>query len=132
MGKKYIIELEEKPFYSGEPMIIGVEITAERLYRVKGFKSLVFDEEGLKRLTPYEEPKPQEEKPFDFSERLNEALGRFWGKCNEEFAKACVISETTMRGYLSGYALPGLNEIARMARVLKVSADYLVGLEDAP
>lgn len=49
MGKKYIIELEEKMFSNG---------TLDALYRVKGFRSLVFDAEGLKKLTPYE-PKPE-------------------------------------------------------------------------
>ena len=43
MGKKYIIELEDAPF---------VNIDGDRLWRVKGFRSLVFDFEGLKRLTP--------------------------------------------------------------------------------
>ena len=43
MGKKYIIELEDAPF---------VDINGGRLWRVKGFRSLVFDSEGLKRLTP--------------------------------------------------------------------------------
>ena len=42
MGKKYIIELEDAPF---------VDVNGERLWRVKGFRSLVFDSDGLKRLT---------------------------------------------------------------------------------
>lgn len=42
MGKKYIIELEDAPF---------VDINGDRLWRVKGFRSLVFDSDGLKRLT---------------------------------------------------------------------------------
>lgn len=42
MGKKYIIELEDAPF---------VDVNGDRLWRVKGFRSLVFDSEGLKRLT---------------------------------------------------------------------------------
>ena len=51
MGKKYIIELEEKMFSNG---------TIDALYRAKGFRSLVFDAEGLKKLTPYEpETKPE-------------------------------------------------------------------------
>lgn len=59
MGKKYIIELEDSPFLAETHN--GWEY--EKLYRVKGFKSLVFDSEGLKRLTPYEEP--QNEEQFD-------------------------------------------------------------------
>ena len=42
MGKKYIIELEDAPF---------VDVNGDQLWRVKGFRSLVFDSEGLKRLT---------------------------------------------------------------------------------
>ena len=42
MGKKYIIEFEDKPFGNG-------------LYKAKGFNSLVFDQNGLDRLTPLEE-----------------------------------------------------------------------------
>lgn len=42
MGKKYIIEFEDEPFGNG-------------LYKAKGFNSLVFDQNGLDRLTPFEE-----------------------------------------------------------------------------
>ena len=126
MGKKYIIELEEQPFYSGNPQIIGTMLKAERLYRVKGFKSLVFDEEGIKRLTPYKEP--QNEEQFDFAERLNEALGRFWDGSNESFADACGITKVSMSRYLSGDRVPKAPIIATMAKVLDVSTDYLLGL----
>ena len=47
MGKKYIIELEDKPFHKGN---------GDFLYRVKGFNSLVFDMTGVGKLTPYTEP----------------------------------------------------------------------------
>lgn len=47
MGKKYIIELEDKPFHNGN---------GDFLYRVKGFNSLVFDTTGVGKLTPYTEP----------------------------------------------------------------------------
>ena len=47
MGKKYIIELEDKPFHNGN---------GDFLYRVKGFNSLVFDMTGVGKLTPYTEP----------------------------------------------------------------------------
>ena len=47
MGKKYIIELEDKPFSKGN---------GDFLYRVKGFNSLVFDMTGIGMLTPYTEP----------------------------------------------------------------------------
>lgn len=41
MGKKYIIELEDKP------------VGNSGLYKVKGFNSLVFDQNGLNKLEPY-------------------------------------------------------------------------------
>lgn len=47
MGKKYIIELEDKPFHKEG---------GDFLYRVKGFNSLVFDMTGIGKLTPYTEP----------------------------------------------------------------------------
>lgn len=40
MGKKYVIELEDKPITNG-------------LWKVKGFNSLVFDQNGLDKLTPF-------------------------------------------------------------------------------
>ena len=39
MGKKYVIELEDEPITNG-------------LWKVKGFNSLVFDQNGLDKLTP--------------------------------------------------------------------------------
>lgn len=50
MGKKYIIELEDDAFTNKNN-------EADKLYRVKGFKSLVFDEDGLNKLEPYKLPK---------------------------------------------------------------------------
>ena len=47
MGKKYIIELEDKPFHKRN---------GDFLYRVKGFNSLVFDMTGVGKLMPYTEP----------------------------------------------------------------------------
>lgn len=49
---KYIIEIEDVPFtvrstHTNEE---------EKLWRAKGFNSLVFDEAGLARLTPLEDP----------------------------------------------------------------------------
>ena len=48
MGKKYIIELEDANYVNGSSYKDDI------LYRVKGFKSLVFDKEGLEKLEPYE------------------------------------------------------------------------------
>lgn len=52
MGTKYIIEVEDKPF----ELLSGDGFTSEKLFRVKGFNSLVFDWNGLNMLTPYTEP----------------------------------------------------------------------------
>lgn len=45
IGDKFIITI-------GDKMIN--EQSGETLYRVKGFKSLVFDDKGIEKLTPYE------------------------------------------------------------------------------
>ena len=44
MGKKYVIEIAEE--FTGDK--------SEKLYRVKGFNSLVFDQNGLDKLKPLE------------------------------------------------------------------------------
>ena len=67
MGKKYIIELEEKMFSNG---------TLDALYRVKGFRSLVFDAEGLKKLTPYE---PEQKLDFCFGDEIQHIGGGMIG-----------------------------------------------------
>lgn len=47
MGKKYVIELEDK---------VSENAKGEKLYFVKGFNNLSLDETALKKLTPYSEP----------------------------------------------------------------------------
>lgn len=49
--RKYIIEIEDDPFTRYE-CLPG----EEALYRANGFKSLVFDQDGLDKLAMYEEP----------------------------------------------------------------------------
>ena len=44
---KYVLELEDKPFVSE---------SGEELYRAKGFKSLVFDKNGIDKLERLKEP----------------------------------------------------------------------------
>ena len=51
MENKYIITLEEMPF----ERFHSYNVPSERLYRVQGFNSLVFDGNGLSKLTPYTE-----------------------------------------------------------------------------
>ena len=52
MGKKYIIEIED------EPLVRKSALHGETaVYRAKGFKSLVFDQDGLDKLEEYKEDK---------------------------------------------------------------------------
>ena len=63
MGKKYIIEIEEIPFEQLQPDVFTKEgrivfpASRERLYRAVGFKSLMFTQEDLDKLTPLSEDK---------------------------------------------------------------------------
>ena len=54
---KYIIEIEDEPFGRNDDPLIPHGM--DELYRAKGFRSLVFDENGLNKLTPYVEPAPK-------------------------------------------------------------------------
>lgn len=56
MTKKYIIEIEEEPFIR-KSALHG----EEAVYRAKGFKSLVFDQVGLDKLTPIDEIEEKDE-----------------------------------------------------------------------
>lgn len=51
---KYIIEIENNPFGRNDDPVIPHGM--DELYRAKGFKSLVFDKNGLDKLIPYTEP----------------------------------------------------------------------------
>ena len=48
MGKKYVIEIEDEPFVRNDDPVIPHGV--DELWRVKGFKSLVFDQYGLDQL----------------------------------------------------------------------------------
>lgn len=50
---KYIIEIENEPFGRNDDPFFPHGM--DELYRAKGFKSLVFDQGGLDKLTPYTE-----------------------------------------------------------------------------
>lgn len=121
MGKKYIIELDDNLF---------MERNGVNVWWIKDCQFATVTENDLAKLTPYKEPTVQVVVPFSFSDRLNEALNRFWDGSNRSFAEACHVSEVSMSRYLSGERSPKAAAIARMARVLNVSTDYLLGLED--
>lgn len=79
--KKFIIEIEDDPFiryecFPGE----------EKLYIAKGFKSLVFDKNGLDKLTPYDESAAElrgAEKAWEMAKKISimpdEAKKEVWG-----------------------------------------------------
>lgn len=62
---KYIIEIEDTPFTSP-----GSE---NELYKATNFRSLVFDEEGLKKLERYEEPSFDSDMSDTYEDGLNDA-----------------------------------------------------------
>lgn len=51
---KYVIEIEDVPFGRNDDPVIPHGM--DELYRARGFKSLVFDQNGLDKLTLYTEP----------------------------------------------------------------------------
>ena len=64
-GDKFIIEIETHYNHSGEknstrPLNDNDGANVSELYRIRGFKSLVFDEEGLKKLEPLEDMTAEE------------------------------------------------------------------------
>lgn len=64
-GDKFIIEIETHYNHSGEqnsarPLNDHDGADVSTLYRIRGFKSLVFDAEGLKKLQPLEEMTAEE------------------------------------------------------------------------
>jgi transcriptional regulator with XRE-family HTH domain len=47
-----------------------------------------------------------------------------------EVAALCGLSATTLYAWMGGRALPGVAGLAALCRVLGVSSDYLLGLDD--
>ena len=72
MGAKYTIEVEDKPF----ELLSKDGFTSEKLFRVKGFNSLVFDWNGLNMLTPYTEPDLEQVRKEAYEEGYNAGFGR--------------------------------------------------------
>ena len=60
MTNKYIIEVEET-YVSADSYEETSKVRPEKLYRIKGFNSLVFDESGWNKLTEYHEDEPVED-----------------------------------------------------------------------
>lgn len=89
MSKKYIIEIEEAPY-------MNVRTISTKLYKAVGFKSLVFDQEGLDKLAPYIEPADQGsyqrglDDAWDAAKKIacSEKLGGYsWDELTECFGK---------------------------------------------
>ena len=83
-GDKFVIEIEE--IYNGN---LCKHERHMHLYRIKGFNSLVFDENGLEKLTPYDEIKHKMELIDELKrDEYNRGLNDAW-----ELAKKIVLSE---------------------------------------
>lgn len=64
-----------------------------------------------------------------FATQLREAL-KLRGMSQAGLAKEAKMSEQTISYYANGERLPNTDVLIRLAKVLKVSADYLLGLQD--
>ena len=74
-GDKFVIEIDS----------VFVGRHAEKLYRVKGFNSLVFDDYGLEKLTAYKEP----EKATAPDQELTPDVGMVYQ--HREVPESCVV-----------------------------------------
>lgn len=73
VGKKYIIEIEAMYGANAPKGMSGQTLPPIHLYRVKGFNSLVFDDEGLKRLEELDEDALVGNWERGYKQGLNEA-----------------------------------------------------------
>lgn len=81
VGDKFIIEIESvygklngNEFSEYEEYLRG----NPRLYKIKGFNSLVFDEYGLNRLEKYEPPEEEEHPQVNVGDEVEEVSGARW------------------------------------------------------
>ena len=51
---------------------------------------------------------------------------------NQALAQKMFVSVSTISGYRTGRRSPTVEDLARLSRILDVSADYLIGLTDNP
>lgn len=116
MGRKYIIELEDSPCMKHE---------GKNMWWVKNCRMALISENDLAKLTPYEE-----NNQYKFCNRLRDAIKENWNGSQRLFAAACNISEVSMSRYLSGERFPKANVLAKMAKVLDVSIEYLIGSDE--
>lgn len=84
VGDKYIIEIGEVFKDKGTYEAYGGEVNdyEENLYRIKGFNSLVFDDEGLRKLEKYKPKKKENEQanspPVNIGDEVEDEFGARW------------------------------------------------------
>jgi transcriptional regulator with XRE-family HTH domain len=66
-----------------------------------------------------------------FGERLRQ-MRKKRGLTLQDVADKLGVARSTYAGYESGYRQPDLEGLAKIAEILKTSADYLLGLTDNP
>lgn len=64
-----------------------------------------------------------------FGNRLNSIMSSR-NISNRFLANRMFVSVSTISGYRTGRRSPNVSDLARIARILNVSADYLIGLSD--
>ena len=125
MGTKYTIEVEDKPF----ELLSEDGFTSEKLFRVKGFNSLVFDWNGLNMLTPYTEPDLEQVKADAYNDGYK--AGREAEKVRQPDLEQ-VREEANNTGYKIGYEKgyrDGVNTIGDAEDKIRKEA-YEQGQED--
>jgi len=99
MGTKYIIEVEDKPF----ELLSEDGFTSEKLFRIKGFNSLVFDWNGLNMLTPYAEPDLELIKKKAHENGYGEGYQDGYSKGMNDYLQNPEVKEESDRAYAHGY-----------------------------
>ena len=118
MGKKYIIELEEKPFHKDN---------GDFLYRVKGFNSLVFDMNGIQKLTPCTEPDLDAIRKEAYEDGFKNAVHNCPEGCPYvEHARNGAYQRGYEQGYKDGYNEPGKGKIQVGDEIKSVSGKAVV------
>ncbi len=67
----------------------------------------------------------------EFGKRLDEIMF-CQDISNQELARKMYVSTSTISGYRTGRRSPNVTDLAALAGILGVSADYLIGLKDQP
>ena len=97
---KYVIEIEEKPLCVFDK---DTQTFFPRLWRVKGFNSLVLDEEGLSRLEELNSDYINEH----FSDLQDDAYNKGYAQCQDDYSDALKHAKDTAykKGFEDGKAV---------------------------